>query len=53
MGCDKEFEVLGYFLFVSAVDGAIKALNGRYFGGRIVQAQKYDQDMYAANDLSG
>lgn len=36
-----------------AVEAAIKSLNGRYFGGRIVQAHKYDQDMYAANDLSG
>ncbi|ELU09834.1 hypothetical protein CAPTEDRAFT_172934 [Capitella teleta] len=41
------------FLQSPAVDAGIKSLNGRYFGGRIVSAQKYDQDMYEANDLSG
>ncbi|XP_074640317.1 poly(U)-binding-splicing factor PUF60-like [Tubulanus polymorphus] len=36
-----------------ALNSAIKALNGRFFGGRVVRAQAYDQDMFAANDLSG
>lgn len=35
------------------MNNAISSLNGRYFGGRVVQAQKYDQDMYDAKDLSG
>jgi len=35
------------------VDAAVAALNGRYFGGRIVRAAHYDPDMFAANDLSG
>ena len=35
------------------LEAGIKALNGRYFGGRLVQADSYDPDMYAANDLSG
>jgi hypothetical protein len=32
---------------------ACNALNGRFFGGRIVRAELYDVDMYEANDLSG
>ena len=40
------------FLF-SEVEKACASLNGRYFGGRIVQAEKYDQDLFASNDLSG
>lgn len=35
------------------VDKGVAGLNGRYFGGRIVQAEKYDQDLFDANDLSG
>ncbi|XP_064603258.1 poly(U)-binding-splicing factor PUF60-like isoform X2 [Liolophura sinensis] len=35
------------------VELAIKHLNGRFFGGRIVRAEKYDPDLYEANDLSG
>lgn len=29
------------------------ALNGRYFGGRLVKAELYDQNTFDANDLSG
>jgi poly(U)-binding-splicing factor PUF60 len=29
------------------------ALNGRFFGGRIVKAELYDQTLYEAKDLSG
>ncbi|GAB6031543.1 hypothetical protein CHUAL_009311 [Chamberlinius hualienensis] len=29
------------------------ALNGRYFGGRLVKAELYDQNMFDTNDLSG
>ncbi|XP_077544432.1 poly(U)-binding-splicing factor hfp isoform X3 [Haemaphysalis longicornis] len=29
------------------------ALNGRFFGGRLVRAELYDQTLYEANDLSG
>lgn len=41
------------FVYFSEMNNAIRSLNGRYFGGRIVIAQRYDQDMYQANDLSG
>lgn len=35
------------------VERACSSLNGRYFGGRIVTAEKYDQDLFDAKDLSG
>ncbi|KAL5022515.1 hypothetical protein ScPMuIL_001670 [Solemya velum] len=35
------------------VERGIASLNNRFFGGRIVRAEKYDQDMFDANDLSG
>lgn len=38
---------------LAEVEKACASLNGRYFGGRIVQAEKYDQDLFASNDLSG
>jgi len=37
----------------SEMETAVRTLNGRYFGGHVVSAQSYDQDMYEANDLSG
>lgn len=30
-----------------------ESLHGRYFGGRIISAEIYDQDLYDHNDLSG
>lgn len=41
------------FTAQSEVEKACAALNGRYFAGRIVTAEKYDEDMFNANDLSG
>ncbi|BFY98530.1 hypothetical protein BsWGS_01569 [Bradybaena similaris] len=35
------------------VEKACSSLNARFFGGRVVTAEKYDQDMYDSNDLSG
>lgn len=35
------------------LEKAVSALNGRFFGGRVLTAEKYDQEMYNANDLSG
>ena len=32
---------------------AKNALNGRFFGGRTVKADIYDQDLYDQNELSG
>ena len=33
-------------------EAAAKALNGRWFGGRMIKAELYDQDKFEANDLS-
>lgn len=35
------------------VEKGCASLNARFFGGRVVTAEKYDQDMYEADDLSG
>ena len=37
----------------TAADKAISTLNGRYFGGRVVKAELYDQGSFDVNDLSG
>lgn len=37
----------------SETDKAKEALNGRYFGGRLVQAEMYDQALFDHGDLSG
>jgi hypothetical protein len=37
----------------SAVELAVKALNGRFFAGRKLRAEPYEQPMFDANDLSG
>lgn len=44
--------ILCYFS-VAEMEAAIQALNGRYFGGRIVKAEKYPQELYDASDFSG
>lgn len=36
-----------------AVDKAVEALNGRFFAGRVVKAEIYDQALYFAKDYSG
>lgn len=37
----------------SEAEKARDALNGRYFGGRMVQAALYDQTLFDHSDLSG
>ena len=32
--------------------GAVKTLDGRWFGGKMIHAILYDQDKFEANDLS-
>lgn len=44
--------VLFLYLLPAEADKAIKALNGRYFGGRVVTAEVYDEDKFEANDLT-
>lgn len=41
------------FSSTEEVETACSSLNARFFGGRVVTAEKYDQDMYEADDLSG
>ncbi|CAK9253416.1 unnamed protein product [Sphagnum jensenii] len=48
--------IVKIFVEFSAPSEAIKgrdALNGRFFGGRVVKAELYDQILYDDNDLSG
>lgn len=42
-----------FFLDYSEAIKARDALNGRFFGGNLVQGEIYDQTLYDANDLSG
>lgn len=35
------------------LEKAVSSLNGRFFGGRVLTAERYDQEMFNANDLSG
>ena len=41
------------FVASNSVSLAMNALNGRYFGGRIVKAEIYEQAAYIAKDYSG
>lgn len=39
--------------YFSDTDKAVKALDGRFFAGRQVRAQPYEQELFDLNDLSG
>lgn len=39
--------------FVLEAEAARDALNGRFFGGRLVKAELYDQALFDHNDFSG
>lgn len=41
------------FSLASETEKAKEALNGRYFGGRLVRAELYDQALFDHGDLSG
>ncbi|XP_077999019.1 poly(U)-binding-splicing factor PUF60-like isoform X2 [Glandiceps talaboti] len=41
------------FSLASEAEKAIESLNGRWFGGRLVGAETYDQVKFDSNDLSG
>ena len=45
--------VLTMNTFDVEVARARDSLNGRFFGGRTVRAEVYDQTLYEDNDLSG
>ena len=52
---DAEVIVKIFVEFVSprSVDMAVEALNGRFFAGRVVKAESYDQAAYFSKDYSG
>jgi len=54
---DEEAEILVKIFVEFAAPDHVKAaknsLNGRFFGGRTVRAEVYDQDLYNHQDLSG
>jgi poly(U)-binding-splicing factor PUF60 len=41
------------FLLILEAESARDALNGRYFGGRLVKGELYDQALFDHNDFSG
>lgn len=41
------------FLEPKSVDKGVESLNGRFFAGRVVKAEIYDQAAYSAKDYSG
>lgn len=41
------------FLSILEAESARDALNGRYFGGRLVKGELYDQALFDHNDFSG
>lgn len=46
--------ILILFVFVSTeTENAANALNGRWFGGRVIKAEGYDEIKFGAGDLSG
>jgi poly(U)-binding-splicing factor PUF60 len=40
------------FTSPSEAEQTVKALNGRWFGGRVIMAEIYDQAKFDTNDLS-
>ena len=52
---DAEVIVKIFVEFVKSedADSAKNALNGRWFGGRTIQANIYDEDKYKAQDYTG
>lgn len=47
------FYVLKLLLFVLETEKAVAALHNRWFGGRNIKAEEYDEGKFAAGDLSG
>ena len=41
-----------YFLFTTEADKAISSLNGRWFGGRVVTAEGYEEEKFEVGDYS-
>jgi len=48
-------KLLNLFKFICILEAekTVESLQGRYFAGRMVKAELYDQTAYQADDLSG
>jgi poly(U)-binding-splicing factor PUF60 len=40
-------------IYLLEAEKTVESLNGRYFGGRMIKAELYDQAAYQGDDLSG
>ncbi|KAF0303810.1 Poly(U)-binding-splicing factor PUF60 [Amphibalanus amphitrite] len=52
-GAEVVVKIFVEFAEVPEAEAARTALNGRYFGGRLVRAEPYDMSLYEHEDLSG
>jgi len=52
MHVNKVCHIITRLLFTEA-ERARDSLNGRYFGGRLVKGELYDQALFDNNDFSG
>ena len=50
---DMIVKIFVEFSQATEADRARESLNGRYFGGRLVKAESYDQALFDHGDLSG
>ena len=49
--CHDSWYIVPFLICVEA-EGAQKALDGRWVGGKMIRAELYDQEKFDANDLS-
>ena len=45
--------IIGLIFMFSEAERARDSLNGRYFGGRLVKGELYDQALFDNSDFSG
>lgn len=45
--------IIGLLLMFAEAERARDSLNGRYFGGRLVKGELYDQALFDNSDFSG
>ncbi|CAF0863667.1 unnamed protein product [Didymodactylos carnosus] len=50
---DQIVKIFVEFCYSKQAEKAAESLNGRWFGGRMIKAEVYDQAAYEAEDLSG
>lgn len=47
-----EFNLEGIFHEIAEVEKAVGNLNGRWFGGRTIKAEVYDEEKFESGDLT-